>query len=48
MCLNVKIFDSPAIYEHKESYPTNIVQFSSENNGYIIPLFDYRKIILSK
>ena len=46
--INVKIFDSPAIYEHKESYPTNIVQFSSENNGYIICLLKNETYIVSK
>ena len=46
--INVLIFDSPVIHEHKESYSTNIVQFSSEDKGYIICLLKNETYIVSK
>ena len=46
--INVLIFSSPVYHEHKDSYPTNIVQFSSEDKGYIICLLKNETYIVSK
>ena len=45
---DVLIFDSPAICEHRESYPTNIAQYSNEDNEYIISLLKNETYIISK
>ena len=45
---DVLIFDSPAIWEQRESYPTNIAQYSNEDNEYIISLLKNETYIISK
>ena len=36
--IDVKIFDTRLTNDHRESYPTNLAQFLSEDDGYIICL----------
>ncbi len=46
--LNVKSFDSKKYRRHADSYSTNIAQFLSEDNGYIICLIQNMQYLISK
>ena len=46
--IDVKIFDTRLTNDHRESYPTNLAQFLSEDDGYIIYLIKNMTFIISK
>ena len=46
--LDIKIFDSRIYSTHSDCYSTNMAQFSSEDNGYVICLIQNMTYIVSK